>query len=117
MIISQIRNKKFYLRTFVFHSLPLLGMAGSIGGFVIEPEEKKYQGIYEGTKVQIFGRNFYTWLSFDSRSPILQIILFWISGSCGHPGGEIFQIRPPGCENFQITRHSRVNPPLRYYSA
>ena len=28
------------------------------------------------------------------------------------PGGEIFQIRPPGCENFQITRHSQVNPPL-----
>ena len=67
------KELKFYLRTFVFHSLPLLGMAGSIGGFVIEPEEKKYQGIYEGTKVQIFGRNFYTWLSFDSRSPILQI--------------------------------------------
>ena len=25
------------------------------------------------------------------------------SGSCGHPGGENFQICPPGCENFQIT--------------
>ena len=46
------KELKFYLRTFVFHSLPLLGMAGSIGGFVIEPEDKKYEGIYEGTKVR-----------------------------------------------------------------
>ena len=27
--------------------------------------------------------------------------VFWISGSCEHPGGKIFQN-----ENFQITRHS-----------
>ena len=32
--------------------------------------------------------------------------VFWIASNCEHPRGENFQICPPGCENFQITRHS-----------
>ena len=42
----------------------------------------------------------------DRSSPVYATFVFWISGSCVHPGGENFQICPPGCENFQITRHS-----------
>ena len=52
------KELKFYLRTFVFHSLPLLGMAGSIGGFVIEPEEKKIKVFTKVRRYKFLGEIF-----------------------------------------------------------